>query len=52
MEKIEIVRRLIVDEIEDVFCKDIKPFGNSAYVILPKKYIGREAHVIIKKLQD
>lgn len=37
------------DEIETVFQKVVTKFGNGAKVDCPKKYIGAEAYVIVRK---
>ena len=51
MRKIEVIKDNIVltDEVEIVYEKRVTPFGNSAKVDAPKKYIGRRAYVIILK---
>lgn len=33
----------------NVIDTEIKPFGNSSHIILPKEYAGKKAKVIIKK---
>jgi len=35
------------EEVEVVFEKRVTPFGNSAKVVVPKKYIGWRAYVIV-----
>jgi putative transposon-encoded protein len=49
--KIEVISKKIelTDEVEIVYEKRITPFGNSAKVDAPKKYIGKRAYVIILK---
>ena len=37
----------IKDKVETLYEKTITPFGNSAKIDAPKKYIGRRAFVII-----
>jgi len=37
-----------IENIEYVYMDKIKPYGNSAKISCPKKYIGREAIVIIR----
>ena len=37
----------IKDKVETLYEKQITPFGNSAKIDAPKKYIGRRAFVII-----
>lgn len=51
MRKIDIIdkRVTLTDEVEIVYEKIITPFGNSAKVDAPKKYIGSRAYVIILK---
>jgi len=51
MRKIEVINKkiLLTDEVEIVYEKRITPFGNSAKVDAPKKYIGYRAYVIILK---
>ena len=34
---------------EEVLDREIKPFGNASHIILPEKYKGKKAKVIIKK---
>lgn len=34
---------------EEVLDRDIKAFGNASHIILPEKYKGKKAQVIIKK---
>lgn len=40
---------ILTDEIEVFYEKKVTPFGNSAKVDAPKKYIGKRAYVIILK---
>jgi len=51
MRKIEIIHDKITltDDVEIVYEKQVTPFGNSAKVGAPKKYVGRRAYVIILK---
>lgn len=37
------------DKIETLFQKTVTRFGNGAKVDCPKKYIGAEAYVIVRK---
>lgn len=37
------------DEIETIFQKKVTKFGNGAKIDCVKKYIGKEAYVIIRK---
>jgi len=39
----------LTDNVEVFYEKRITPFGNSAKVDAPKKYIGKRAYVIILK---
>ena len=38
---------VLTDKVEVFYEKKITPFGNSAKVDAPKRYIGRRAYVII-----
>jgi len=51
MRKIELTTKSIklTDEVEVLYEKVITPFGTSAKVDAPKKYIGKRAYVIILK---
>ena len=51
MRKIEIKKGdfVIKEQVEVTYEKRITPFGNSAKVDAPKKYIGRRAYVVIVK---
>lgn len=51
MRKIEVIDKKIAltDEVEIVHEKRITPFGNSAKVDAPKKYIGNRTYEIILK---
>jgi len=40
---------ILTDEVEVFYEKKVTPFGNSAKVDAPKKYIGKRAYVIILK---
>ena len=40
---------IITDKVEVFYEKKVTPFGNSAKVDAPKKYIGKRAYVIILK---
>jgi putative transposon-encoded protein len=40
---------VIKEKVEIIYEKRITPFGNSAKVDAPKKYIGKRAYVIIVK---
>ena len=51
MRKIKIIKDKITltDDVEVVYEKRVTPFGNSAKVDTPKKYIGKRAYVLILK---
>jgi len=51
MRKVKIVKDKIIltDDVEIVYEKRVTPFGNSAKVDAPKKYIGKRAYVVILK---
>ena len=51
MRKIHMTTEDVVlsDKVEVFYEKRITPFGNSAKVDAPKKYIGKRAYVIILK---
>ena len=51
MRKIELIDKKIKlsDNVEVFYEKTITPFGNSAKVDAPKRYIGKRAYVIILK---
>lgn len=51
MRRVEIIKDKVVlrDEVEVFYEKRVTPFGTSAKVDAPKKYIGRRAYVIILK---
>lgn len=51
MRRIEIVedRIILTDDVEVVYEKRITPFGTSAKLDAPKKYIGKRAYVVILK---
>lgn len=34
---------------EEVLEKEVKPFGNSSHMILPKRYQNKKASIIIRK---
>ncbi|HEC89120.1 MAG TPA: DUF2080 family transposase-associated protein [Thermoplasmatales archaeon] len=40
---------ILTDEVKVFYEKKVTPFGNSAKVDAPKKYIGKRAYVIILK---
>jgi putative transposon-encoded protein len=49
--KIELLNKKLklTDDVEVFYEKIITPFGNSAKVDAPKKYIGKRVYVIIMK---
>lgn len=51
MRKIEVINKKIklTDEVELLYEKIITPFGTSAKIDAPKRYIGKRAYVIILK---
>jgi putative transposon-encoded protein len=51
MRKIEVTTKTIKlsDEVEVLYEKVVTPFGNSAKLDAPKKYIGKRAYIIILK---
>lgn len=51
MRKIEVIRDKITltSEVEIVCGKKVIPFGISAKVGAPKKYVGRRAYIVILK---
>jgi putative transposon-encoded protein len=51
MRKIQIIHGdlLIKESVEVVYEKRITPFGNSAKIDAPKKYIGKRAYVVVVK---
>ncbi len=34
---------------EEVLDREIKPFGNASHIILPEKYRGKKAKIVISK---
>lgn len=51
MRKLEVINKKIklTDEVEVLYEKVVTPFGTSAKLDAPKKYIGKRAYVIILK---
>jgi len=51
MRKIEVIKGKVTltDEVDVIYEKRVTPFGTSAKLDAPKKYIGRRAYVIILK---
>ena len=40
---------IIKDEVEKLYEKTVTSFGNSAKVDVPKRFIGRQVHVVVLK---
>lgn len=51
MRKIKVIdgNLVIQEKVEVVYEKKVTPFGNSAKLDAPKKYIGKRAYVVIVK---
>jgi len=51
MRKVEIMKKNITltDEVECVIEKIATPFGNSAKIDCPKKYIGKRVYLVVIK---
>ena len=51
MRKIEVIKRdlIIREKVEVLYERRVTPFGNSAKIDAPKKYIGRRAYAVIVK---
>ena len=39
--------KLMIEGIEGFFIREVKAIGNSAYVGVPKEYMGREVWVVV-----
>ena len=51
MTKIRIERQTETIEAEEILEKEVKPFSKtSAHIILPKKFIGQKAFIIIEEM--
>ena len=52
MPKIRIERQTETIEAEEILEREVKPFGGktSAHIILPKKFIGQKAFIIIEEM--
>lgn len=37
------------DSIETIFQKEVTSFGNGAKIDCPKKYLGKEVYIIVRK---
>lgn len=40
---------LLEDEISEIYEEKVKPIGNGAMIMSSKKFIGKNAYVLIKK---
>ena len=51
MRKIEVIKGdlIIREKVEVLYERRVTPFGNSAKIDAPKKYIGRRAYAVIVK---
>jgi len=51
MKQVKLVNktRLIVDGIEGFIVRKVTPFGTSAKVDCPKRYLGKEVYLVILK---
>jgi putative transposon-encoded protein len=49
MRKLSVIKGdfTLTDEVEIVFEKIVTPFGNSAKLDVPKRYLGKRAYVLI-----
>jgi putative transposon-encoded protein len=47
--KIENQKLELKDNVETIFQKKVTTFGNGAKIDCPKKYVGREVYVVIRK---
>jgi len=49
MRKLSVIKGdfTLTDEVEIVFEKTVTPFGNSAKLDVPKRYLGKRAYVLI-----
>ena len=45
----ELAEELEKQKIKEVLRREIKSFGTSGYVIIPRKYIGKEAIIFVKE---
>jgi len=48
-DEMELPFKVVVENVEKVFVKEVKRIGNSAYVPFSKKFLGREVIVIVTK---
>jgi len=46
---IELIKQMEEADIEEVLRREIKKAGTSAHIFLPKRFIGREAIIVVKK---
>lgn len=51
MREIELGEDRIVlrDEIEQILEREIKEIGTGAMILIPKKWLGKEAYVLVKR---
>lgn len=51
MREIELGKGRVVlrDEIEQILEREVKEIGSGAMVLVPKKWLGKEAYVLVKK---
>jgi putative transposon-encoded protein len=47
--KIENQKLELKDNVETIFQKKVTCFGNGAKIDCPKKYVGREVYVVVRK---
>lgn len=47
--KIEIRNNIEIDNVATHFESEVKKYGTGAYVLIPKKYIGHKAIIIIEE---
>ncbi len=45
--RLQVTNHLEIDNIEGFIVRKVTPFGNSAKVDCPKKYLGREVYLVI-----
>ena len=41
----------ILEKIEEYLKREVKPFGNSGHVIVPKRHIGKKAKIKFEKVE-
>lgn len=53
IKKIKGIKKQLEDmNVDEIVRSEVKPFGTSAHVNIPKKHRGKEAIIIIKKLKE